>query len=130
MTVALSVTWTEPVPIETLAAVGVVCTVVSHSPKLPRMKSFSVAVGDVDARVSDATDAKHRPVRPRPDRLTPPSKNSPLSAPLFGVPLLSVNDHGIVIVPALTMPQNVSGVGLAQFAFVEVALRRRFVAPH
>src|SRR5436190_9911474 len=78
VTVAVSVTWTEPVPIETLAAVGVVCTVVTHSPKLPRMKSFSVAVGDVDARVSDATDAKHKPLRPRPDRLTPPSKNSPI----------------------------------------------------
>jgi hypothetical protein len=94
------------------------------------MKSFSVAVVEVDDRDSAATDAKHLPESPSAVRLTPPSKNSPLSAPLFGVPDLSVNDHGIVIVPALTMPQAVSGLGFAQFAFAELALRRRFAAPH
>src|SRR4051812_27039393 len=52
---------------------GVVTRVVSHLPKLPRTKSFSVAVVEVDERVSDATLAKHSPARPRVDRLTPPS---------------------------------------------------------
>src|SRR5262249_22927679 len=81
LTVAWSATVTEPGAVEKppagtglpLASVGVVCTVVLHPPKPPRMKSFSVAVVDVDDRVSDATDWKHRSARPRVDRLTPPS---------------------------------------------------------
>jgi hypothetical protein len=37
------------------------------------VKSFRVAVVDVDARVSAATDEKHRSPRPSTVRLTPPS---------------------------------------------------------
>src|SRR5215212_267637 len=73
-TVAWSVALIEPVPIERLAAVGVVFTSVWHDPNLPRAKSFSVAVVDVDDRVSDATDWKHRSARPSCDRLTPRSE--------------------------------------------------------
>ena len=39
----------------------------------PRTKSFSVAVGDVEERVSEATLEKHSPARPSVERLTPPS---------------------------------------------------------
>ncbi len=74
--VALSVTDTDPDPIETdppFPALGVVTIVVSQDPKPPRTKSLRVAVVAVDERVSDATDAKHRSASPRADRLIPPS---------------------------------------------------------
>src|SRR5262245_56258709 len=74
VTVALSLTETDPVPID-VDPVMLECEVVElpHVPKVPRTKSFSVAVVDVDDRVSDATLAKHRLARPRFVRLTPPS---------------------------------------------------------
>src|SRR5690349_14815435 len=83
---------------------GVVVSELEQLPNVPTMKSFSVAVVDVEERVSDPIDAKHSPERPRVERLMPASKNSPFSAPFWGVPLLSVNDHGIVIVLGLTSP--------------------------
>ena len=78
VTVAESLTETDPVPIEVdPVTLDCVVTPLPHVPKPPRMKSFSVAVVDVDDRVSDATDAKHLSPRPSAVRLTPPSKNSP-----------------------------------------------------
>jgi hypothetical protein len=55
------------------AFVGVVVSVVSHLPNPPSTKSFRVAVGEVDARDSAATAAKHVFPRPSSVRLTPPS---------------------------------------------------------
>jgi len=50
---------------------------------------------------------------------------------LFGVPLLSVNDHGIVTVPAFTRPQKASfAPAVRQFAEVDDARMRRFASPH
>src|SRR5262249_53067061 len=74
VTVAESWTETDPVPID-VDPVMLDCVVVPliHVPNWPRMKSFSVAVVDVDDRVSDATDAKHVSPRPRAVRFTPPS---------------------------------------------------------
>src|SRR5919202_1617464 len=71
-TVAWSVASTDPVPIESppsgmalpSLSLGVVVTLEPQLPKPPRTKSFSTAVVDVDDRVSDATDAKHRLPRP------------------------------------------------------------------
>ena len=133
VTVAESLTETDPVPIEVVPPETLCCVVTDEPqvPKPPRMKSFSVAVVDVDDLVSDDTDEKHLSPSPSAVRLTPPSKNSPLSAPLFGVPLLSANGHGIVIVLALTMPQNWSfAAAPAQLALVDVPLIRRFASPH
>jgi hypothetical protein len=70
-TVAESLTETDPVPIEVVpVTLDCVVTELPHVPKPPRTKSFSVAVVDVDERVSDATEAKHRSPRPSSDRLT------------------------------------------------------------
>jgi hypothetical protein len=55
------------------ASVGAVVSDDVHWPNPPRTKSFSVAVGDVDDRVSAANEAKHVSPRPRAPRLTPPS---------------------------------------------------------
>src|SRR5262249_11984114 len=65
VTVAVSLTETDPVPID-VDPVMLECVVnaAPHVPKVPRMKSFSVAVVDVEDRVSDATDAKHLSPRP------------------------------------------------------------------
>src|SRR5262245_56432652 len=125
VTVAESLTETDPVPID-VDPVMLECVVSSapQPPKVPRMKSFSVAVVDVDDRVSDDTVAKHLSPSPSAVRLTPPSKNSPFRAWLLGVPLLSVNGHGIVIVDPLTTPQKESlAAAVAQLALVEVPCR-------
>src|SRR5512132_1933565 len=96
VTVAESLTETEPVPIEVdPVMLECVSSVAPQVPKVPRTKSFSVAVVEVDERVSDATLAKHRSPRPSAVRLTPPSKNSPCRYELL--PLLSVYDHGAVV---------------------------------
>jgi hypothetical protein len=83
-TVARSVTWIAaslgsvgivngPVSAVPLPSAGVVEIVDTHPPKPPRTKSFSVAVVDVEDRVSEATFAKHSLPSPSADRLTPPS---------------------------------------------------------
>ena len=69
-TVALSV---RLLPIGTVAVETCVVSLAPQTAKLPRTKSFSVAVVDVDERVSDATVEKHSFPRPSSDRLTPPS---------------------------------------------------------
>src|SRR5215472_15509628 len=70
VTVAESLAETDPVPIEVDPVIlDCVVTVAPQPPKVPRTKSFSVAVVDVDDRVSDATDAKHLSARPRAVRL-------------------------------------------------------------
>src|SRR5262245_34779639 len=75
---------------------------------------------------------KHSPVRFSSDRLMPASKNSPFRAPLFGVALLSVNDHGIVTVIGFTSPHARSPfaavVHLAAGP-VRFASSRRLVSP-
>src|SRR5262249_32742592 len=73
-TVAESVTGTDPVPID-VDPVMLECVVVllPHDANWPSTKSLSVAVVDVDERVSDATEAKQRLARPSTERLTPPS---------------------------------------------------------
>src|SRR5262249_38921651 len=74
VTVAESLTETDPVPMEVVPVMlDCVVTLLPHAANWPRVKSFSVAVVDVDERVSDATDAKQVLLRPRTDRLTPPS---------------------------------------------------------
>src|SRR5262245_32533831 len=74
LTVALSLTGTDPVPIDADPPVlSWVVTELTHPPKPPRTKSFNVAVVDVDERVSEATEAKQRSASPRLVRLTPPS---------------------------------------------------------
>ena len=75
VTVAESLTETDPVPIEVEPPVTLCCVVklLVQLPSWPRVKSFRVAVVDVDARVSAATDEKHRSPRPSAVRLTPPS---------------------------------------------------------
>jgi hypothetical protein len=82
-----------------------------------------------DTSASGGATATAWVAEPNPSvlRLMPPSKNSPLRAPFAGVPLLSVNDHGIVIVFALTMPPKLSlAAAVPQLALVEVPWMRRF----
>src|SRR5207248_6118315 len=86
---------------------GVVVIVALHWAKLPRTKSFSVAVADVDERVSDRKLAKHSLAieADRLDRLTPPSNSSPFRK--VWLPLLSVNVHGAIVpLVAFTIPQK------------------------
>ena len=74
LTVAESLTETDPLPIDVLPVMlDCVVVLLPHWPNWPRMKSFSVAVVDVDDRVSDATDAKHLSPKPMADRFKPPS---------------------------------------------------------
>src|SRR5262249_29112817 len=74
VTVAESLTGNDPVPIGVEpVTLDCVVTLLPQGAKAPRMKSFRVAVVDVDERVSEATDAKHRLASPRAERLTPPS---------------------------------------------------------
>jgi hypothetical protein len=51
---------------------GVVEMVAPQTANWPRTKSFSVAVVDVDERVSDAMLEKHSPPRLNAERLMPP----------------------------------------------------------
>jgi len=79
--VASSFTETEPVPIDRppagmlapAASLGVVVSPDVQLPKRARMKSFRVAVVEVDERVSAPTVEKHSPERPISDRLMPAS---------------------------------------------------------
>src|SRR5437762_7540884 len=112
------------------------CTAVDKAgaqvPNFPVTKSFRVAVVEVEERVSDTIVEKHSPVRLRSDRLRPASKNSPFRAPLFGVLLLSVNDHGIVMVIGFTSPQAMSLFGaVVQLAGgpVRFAINLRLASP-
>src|SRR5262245_23533671 len=74
VTVAESLAETDPVPIEVdPVRLDWVVTLLPQGANAPRMKSFSVAVVDVDERVSDATVAKQRLASPSTERLTPPS---------------------------------------------------------
>src|SRR5215203_2078676 len=72
--VAVSVTELPVPPGKTGPAVDA-CVVIPawQFSNCPRTKSFSVALVDVDDRVSDATDEKHSSARPSADRFTPPS---------------------------------------------------------
>src|SRR5262249_19091173 len=78
-----------------------------HSGKLWKPKSESVAVGDVEERVSPSKVEKQPTLPPsRAVRSTPTSRNSPCAAWLLPGPpvlLLSVKDHGSVIVEPFTM---------------------------
>jgi hypothetical protein len=83
--VALSYSVNDTLPVHVVAFATVmvaesfgshVCAVAVDDwqlPKLPRTKSFNVAVVDVEERVSEATLEKHSPARPSVERLTPPS---------------------------------------------------------
>src|SRR5205814_4046507 len=126
-----SLTETDPLPIDVApVTLDRVVTELPHLPNWPSTKSFSVAVVDVDDRVSAATDAKHLSPRPRADRLIPPSKNSPCR--YVSLPLLSRYGHGAVVPSVgLTMPQNRSAAVVeTQLALADVARVRRFVSPH
>src|SRR5439155_10844215 len=78
---AESLTETEPVPIERppagivppLPSLAVVTRPDSHLPKELTTKSLSVAVVEVEERVSATMLEKHSPARPRVDRLMPAS---------------------------------------------------------
>src|SRR5438093_10393695 len=80
---AESFTDAEPVPIDRpptgmsrpAPVFGVVVSPDTQWPKLPRTKSFRVALVESDERVSEATLAKHSLPRPSAERLMPPSKN-------------------------------------------------------
>src|SRR5262245_52882303 len=76
VTVTVAESWpvTEPVPMDA-EPVMLDCDVTEapQVPNPPRTKSFNVAVVEVDDRVSEATEAKHRSPRPRAVRFTPPS---------------------------------------------------------
>ena len=109
---------------------GVVVSPDVQAPNPPSTNAFKTDVVEVEDRVSSRKLAKHSPPRPSADRLTPASKNSPFSAPLLGVPLLSVNDHGMVMVLEFTRPQKASPAPAdAQLAVVEVRRIRRLLSP-
>src|SRR5438128_533939 len=80
--------------------------VATQLPKLPRTKSFSVAVVDVEERVSARKLAKHSlAILGSKDRLIPASRSSPWRYVLL--PLLSVYGHGATTpLTGLTSPQN------------------------
>src|SRR5437867_4814781 len=85
-----------------------------QEPNPPRMKSFSVAVTDVEARVSETSVAKHSPPRLISGelRLRPASKSSPCRYESF--PLLSRNVHGEAVPSSgFTIPQAPSGPSVA-----------------
>src|SRR5262245_20420598 len=116
-------------PVEPFWPTGVVFNPAAHCCRPPRTKSLSVAAVDVDERVSERTLEKHWLATPRTDRLIPPSKHSPLRAPLLAVPLLSRNGQGIVSGFAFTIPQKASpGPAAAQLAAFALATVRRFVS--
>src|SRR3989475_7848386 len=104
--------------------------VATQLPKLPRTKSFSVAVVDVEERVSARKLAKHSlAILGSRDRLTPASSNSPCRYVLL--PLLSVYGHGATTpFTGFTSPQKGSpGIAaVLQFAAVEVSCRCRFAS--
>src|SRR5438067_1918725 len=104
--------------------------VATQLPKLPRTKSFSVAVVDVEERVSARKLAKHSlAILGSRDRLTPASSNSPCRYVLL--PLLSRYGHGATTpFTGFTSPQKASPgmVAVAQFAASEVSCRCRFAS--
>src|SRR5262245_21061213 len=98
---------------------GAVVRFAVQLPKFPSTKSFSVAVGEVEERVSERKLAKHSLAIAADScpRLRPPSKNAPFRKVLL--PLLSVNGHGeIVPFAAFTMPQKLSTAAAPHVRFV------------
>ena len=81
VSVAESLTETEPVPIDRpppgigfpFPSLAMVAMPDSHLPKELTTKSLSVAVVEVEERVSATMLEKHSPARPRVDRLMPAS---------------------------------------------------------
>src|SRR2546425_9669819 len=73
VSVAESVTETEPVPIENALPDGVVTIWDPHWPKRPRTKSLSVASPDCEDRVLRRKLRKQAPPKPSPVRSRPPS---------------------------------------------------------
>src|SRR5258708_36376376 len=97
------------------ASCGCVTTIGVQPGKLPRTKLFSVALVEVDERLSASVLAKHSLLSPKALRSRPPSYNSPWAK--LVLPALSVNGHGAVVPFAgLTMPQKApaKAVGSAQ----------------
>src|SRR3989442_1934152 len=100
-------------------------------PKLPRTKSFSVAVVDVEERVSARKLAKHSlATLGSRDRLIPASRSSPCR--YVALPLLSWYGHGATTpLAGLTSPQKGSlNANVTQFAASEGSSRCRFASAH
>ena len=108
VTVAESLTETDPVPIE-VDPVTLDCVVtleLPQVPKLPRTKSFSVAVVDVDDRVSDATDAEALVAEAEGRQVDAAFVELALQVGV-GCRSCRVYGHGAVVPSVgLTMPQN------------------------
>src|SRR5438874_2173607 len=128
MTVAVS--WTAVPGVTGPAFDTCVVIVATQLPKLPRTKSFSSAVVDVEERVSARKLAKHSfATLGSRDRLIPASRSSPWRYVVL--PLLSVYGHGATTPSTgLTSPQKPSAApAVTQFAALDVSCRCRLVSP-